>query len=221
MAEDAESFLSRVREVARECGYAIAVHGSEARDLDLVAVPWTPEATSADQLVARLCEDVPMVARLPPWLAGNREAKPWGRLGWMLAGCPDHLYVDLSAARTTPDDLRNAIEHERREALARVGAKCERESRELERLRVTVQEFEKASGLKIGSSAHIHSSFADPPEKLGRAVRQVLDGDGQVERFENRLRSLHRSAAALVDDIEAKLGDADVEPQRDPGAHRG
>lgn len=92
-------FMERVRVVARECGYAVAVHGSEARDLDLVAVPWTPEAVSASTLVMRLCEDVPMVEQpVEPPMAANPEAKPWGRLAWSLAGCPGHQYVDLSVA---------------------------------------------------------------------------------------------------------------------------
>jgi hypothetical protein len=40
--------------VAREHGYALAVHGSVARDFDLVAVPWTPEATDALTLIKAL-----------------------------------------------------------------------------------------------------------------------------------------------------------------------
>lgn len=38
-----ESILPAIREVARECGYAIGVHGSMRRDLDLIAIPWTDE----------------------------------------------------------------------------------------------------------------------------------------------------------------------------------
>lgn len=98
-ASDGSDFIDRMRAVARGCGYALAVHGSQLRDLDLVAVPWTPEAVSADQLVARLCEEIPLVEHdQPAFMAANPEAKPWGRLAWSLAGCPDHQYVDLSVA---------------------------------------------------------------------------------------------------------------------------
>ncbi len=99
--ERTERFVGRVQVVAKDCGYAVAVHGSLRceRDLDLIAVPWTPEATSADQLVARLCEELPLVEHeQPAFMAANPEAKPWGRLGWSLAGCPEHRYVDLSVA---------------------------------------------------------------------------------------------------------------------------
>lgn len=94
-----DRFLARLREVARECGYAVGVHGSETRDLDLIAAPWTVEAVSAQDLVDTLCERVPLAAQpvVPP-MAANPEMKPWGRLAWSLAGCPDHKYVDLSVA---------------------------------------------------------------------------------------------------------------------------
>ena len=94
-----ETFLARVRAVARDCGYAIGVHGSEARDLDLVAVPWAVEAVSAQDLVDALCAIVPLAVREEPWpFVPSPEPKPWGRLGWTLHGCPDHQYVDLSVA---------------------------------------------------------------------------------------------------------------------------
>lgn len=40
--------------VAREHGYALAVHGSVRRDFDLVAIPWTDEATDALTLIKAL-----------------------------------------------------------------------------------------------------------------------------------------------------------------------
>src|ERR1700743_2714976 len=36
--------LEKIRELAKECGYACAVHGSQERDLDVVLVAWTEEA---------------------------------------------------------------------------------------------------------------------------------------------------------------------------------
>jgi len=42
-------------QVARDHGYCLAVHGSLARDLDLVAVPWTETATGADELIRAIC----------------------------------------------------------------------------------------------------------------------------------------------------------------------
>lgn len=40
------SSLPHLQEVARAHGYALAVHGSMATDLDLIAVPWVHEGAS-------------------------------------------------------------------------------------------------------------------------------------------------------------------------------
>ncbi len=37
--------------VAREHGYALALHGSVTRDLDLVAIPWAEKSRSPSELV--------------------------------------------------------------------------------------------------------------------------------------------------------------------------
>jgi hypothetical protein len=54
-----EAFLAEVlpglQLAARGCGYALTVHGSLARDIDLVAIPWTENADTAPLLVQRLC----------------------------------------------------------------------------------------------------------------------------------------------------------------------
>lgn len=107
MEDASDVFLARVRQVARERGYAIAVHGSEQRDLDLVAIPWAVEAVSAQSLVDAICEEIPFHERKAnlyadpdgPRVMPNPEPKPWGRLAWSLDGCPPTWnYVDLSVA---------------------------------------------------------------------------------------------------------------------------
>lgn len=54
-----ETFLEQVlpdlRLAAKGCGYAIAVHGSQARDIDLVAIPWAKSADAPELLVQRIC----------------------------------------------------------------------------------------------------------------------------------------------------------------------
>ncbi|TAA11297.1 hypothetical protein EA658_16680 [Pseudoxanthomonas winnipegensis] len=40
--------------IARANGYALAVHGSLARDMDLIAVPWTESATAPEDVVAAI-----------------------------------------------------------------------------------------------------------------------------------------------------------------------
>lgn len=50
--------LPSIREAAKGLGYAIAVHGSMRNDLDLLAVPWVPEAVEPERLVAVIAEAV-------------------------------------------------------------------------------------------------------------------------------------------------------------------
>lgn len=45
-----EGLLPGIRESARKCGYAIAVHGSMSRDLDLIATPWVEAPESEAEL---------------------------------------------------------------------------------------------------------------------------------------------------------------------------
>jgi hypothetical protein len=82
-------FLARIRQIARECGYAVGVHGSEIRDLDLIAVPWTLDATSADDLRIALIDGLPAV-----YLDADTK-KPHGRVGYILA-IEDERNIDLS-----------------------------------------------------------------------------------------------------------------------------
>ena len=83
--------------VARACelGYALLIHGSLARDLDLVAVPWTEAAVSDEDLVEAIrakCDGWVGVSAAKP---GGVGAKPHARKVWtlMLNG---HAYIDLS-----------------------------------------------------------------------------------------------------------------------------
>jgi hypothetical protein len=86
-----------LREIARQHGYALALHGSLLRDLDLVAVPWEEEAAEPEALVEALrqclagfivpdgtpggCYD-PETGKMVAAVVNNPEHKPHGRLAW-------------------------------------------------------------------------------------------------------------------------------------------
>lgn len=90
-------------QIAKDHGYALCVHGSVHRDLDLVAVPWIEEASPELALVLAIKEAVRAVFHhemndhLTP--EGSPTKKPHGRLAYSL-----HLtntgmyggYLDLS-----------------------------------------------------------------------------------------------------------------------------
>ena len=85
---------------ANQLGYALSLHGSLQRDLDLIAVPWTDEACSARDLVAAICDEFDVQ---PNRSIGDPERKPHGRLAWSIPlwwGA----YIDLSVIpRQIPD----------------------------------------------------------------------------------------------------------------------
>lgn len=100
------AFLPRLVRVAQEHGYALAVHGSLARDFDLIAVPWVEKASPPETLAGAIrdaCggfydegEDYPV-------------DKPHGRQAWVinLGGGP---YIDLSIM--PPRETKSLAEYE-------------------------------------------------------------------------------------------------------------
>lgn len=91
--------IDDVRAIAREHGYAIAVHGSlrTVRDIDLIAAPWVKEA-HAPRTLMRAINRLPYLSRVKAH--DNDPPKPHGRLGyvWIIQhraeGCC--TFVDLS-----------------------------------------------------------------------------------------------------------------------------
>lgn len=87
--------VSYIRAVAREHGYAVGVHGSITRDLDLIAVPWVEECSPAEKLVEALEAELHLVA------TRKNVEKPHGRRGYILHGArwrngDSHQPIDLS-----------------------------------------------------------------------------------------------------------------------------
>lgn len=71
---------AEIRLVAKEHGYALALHGSLQKDLDVIAVPWTEDASDEDKLVKAITEAVGgvVLAHIPP------GEKPHGRRAWTI-----------------------------------------------------------------------------------------------------------------------------------------
>lgn len=67
-----------IRRIAWMEGYAIGMHGSFTRDLDLIAVPWADHACEPLHLIKRCAEAANLYYRSEP------VTKPHGRLAYML-----------------------------------------------------------------------------------------------------------------------------------------
>lgn len=93
--------IGPLRDKARELGYALAVHGSLIRDIDLVACPWIAEAVDAQTLAESLLEVAAKHNNGTAFLrAGCPGYKPHGRLVWSLH-LGDGPYIDLSVMPRT------------------------------------------------------------------------------------------------------------------------
>lgn len=103
-----ERIIAAARPAARDCGYALAVHGSLARDVDLLAFPWVEEATDAatvaEAIRAAIAEEIG-----DTWFNHDADTaqpnKPHGRSAYTLTGfgvvtTPNGQFpfVDLSVA---------------------------------------------------------------------------------------------------------------------------
>ena len=82
--------------IARKHGYALAVHGSLARDLDLIAIPWTLEADDPKQVVDEI------LAAFSVTLVGGVGEKPHGRIAYALSVGWGHCAIDLQFTPRVP-----------------------------------------------------------------------------------------------------------------------
>ena len=96
--------------VARDHGYALAIHGSMTRDFDLIAVPWVEEATVPLLLILALnsvCGGVFHQSTVEHLIdpAKSPSTKPHGRLSWSLHLTDDGCfgpYLDISVMPLLP-----------------------------------------------------------------------------------------------------------------------
>lgn len=101
-AEYFDALIAAFRYVAYRCGYAIATHGSMARDIDLVCCPWRDSAVSAASLIGHLRKvTLEVIGTAAPGRGPQPETKPCGRLGWsfyLTAGSDRDYrpYLDIS-----------------------------------------------------------------------------------------------------------------------------
>jgi len=104
-----------VQDIGLANGYAIAIHGSLARDLDLIAVPWTEEAIDEFDLVKLIAKTLGGVCRNENgYVIGMKNdelfgkdytEKPFGRKAYRIYLGDDYVgkrgesilyYIDLS-----------------------------------------------------------------------------------------------------------------------------
>lgn len=86
---------TKLERIAWRHGYCLALHGSMARDLDIVAIPWTEDAATPEKLIAAFCQFIVTKANVsnkPPM----PTLKPHGRLAYALPIGYEGHYLDVS-----------------------------------------------------------------------------------------------------------------------------
>lgn len=78
-------------EIARQFGYAMAVHGSFAKDADLVCVPWTNDAADPKAVVDAITSVFAIRT-----VRGDPVLREHGRLVWALTVAAPGCFIDLS-----------------------------------------------------------------------------------------------------------------------------
>lgn len=93
--------LPKFRQAAAADGYAIAVHGSCSRDIDLIAVPWAESPLPVDRFV----EHIVSVAKEHmggACLHGDVGLKPHGRRAYTIVMSGSIPWIDLSVMSPAP-----------------------------------------------------------------------------------------------------------------------
>lgn len=77
--------------IAQSHGYALAVHGSLARDLDLVAIPWAEELSPVESVLKSMTEEFSIEVS-----ADSPARRNYGRVAYTLICGFGHCQIDIS-----------------------------------------------------------------------------------------------------------------------------
>lgn len=89
-----------MRKAALEHGYALCLHGSMARDMDILAVPWVENVSSVEVLVSAISDCIDGTV-WKDYHSKKFENKPHGRISFTLSIMGDWT-IDLSVIPPLP-----------------------------------------------------------------------------------------------------------------------
>lgn len=100
-------YYGRLKTIAKEFGYALALHGSLSYDMDIVLIPWAEEYENPMVVIQAFSDEIGYRdSRLKPYLSW--EKKPNGRYGFTIAG-GGHGHLDVSVVGV-PSEIWAALE---------------------------------------------------------------------------------------------------------------
>ena len=80
----------QLAEITRKHGYALAVHGSLARDFDFVCVPWVETPSKPEEVIAEI------VATFTLKVVGEPDITHHGRERWAVSISYGECFMDIS-----------------------------------------------------------------------------------------------------------------------------
>lgn len=92
--------IDRIRELAKEVGYAVGVHGSQQRDLDVIAAPWTDAAIGNYALMEHIAKG--LTTDNGPAHIISTERKPLGRYAATIQMDGWYKQLDISVCAAAP-----------------------------------------------------------------------------------------------------------------------
>lgn len=87
---------AKLDRIAHRHGYALALHGSMARDLDLIAVPWTEDADPPEKLLRSIARFITAGAKDIRYDVPHASKKPHGRLAYTFPLGMSDQFLDVS-----------------------------------------------------------------------------------------------------------------------------
>jgi hypothetical protein len=82
------------RQAAMDCGWALGLHGSLASDMDIMAMPWTENATSADDMIKYMIKKCFSDNRMSRFVK-TKNIKPNNRVVYTISIFSD-FYLDIN-----------------------------------------------------------------------------------------------------------------------------
>ena len=87
---------TKLDRIAWRHGYALALHGSMARDLDLIAIPWTDDADDPEKMIDAFHKFIMSKANIDIKGKYHATKKPHGRMAYSMSIGYDGHYLDIS-----------------------------------------------------------------------------------------------------------------------------
>ena len=100
-------YFGILQDIAKQYGYALALHGSMRRDLDLVAIPWTEQTGKVEEMLWEFKSAVGFTKNAlhvdgKPW--DSIEHKPHGRIAYTIVS--GTRSIDVSIIPTRPNNRK-------------------------------------------------------------------------------------------------------------------